>query len=93
MRLVSLRLEEWGPFKELELEFPDGLIGIVSGGSAEVKALVDSTNAQRLAKYQAIAAKNGTAVDQVQAVAGQKLIAGTPGGEYIMSASGSWQKK
>ena len=74
-------------------EKPDGLIGIVSGTSKDVKALVDSTNAQRLAKYQAIAAKNGTPVAQVQAVAGQKLMAVTPGGEYIMGASGGWQQK
>lgn len=74
-------------------EKPDGLVGVVSGGAADVKALVESTNALRLSKYQMIAAKNGTPVDQVQAVAGQKLISSTPSGEFIMSASGSWQKK
>ncbi len=74
-------------------EKPDGLIGAVAAPSADVQSLVDSTNAQRMDKYKAIAAKNGTPVDQVQALAGQTLIAKTPSGQYIMNASGGWQKK
>lgn len=74
-------------------EKPDGTVGAVTTPSAEAAAIVASTNAQRLDKYKAIAAKNGTPVDQVEAVAGQKLIAGTPAGQYFMSASGTWQKK
>lgn len=73
-------------------ERPDGLLGAVSG-SAEVDALVNSVNAQRMAKYNAIAQKNGTPVNQVQAVAGQSLIAKTPPGQYIMNSAGGWQKK
>jgi uncharacterized protein YdbL (DUF1318 family) len=73
-------------------ERPDGLIGAVSG-SAEVDALVNSVNAQRMAKYNQIAQKNGTPVAQVQAVAGQSLIAKTPPGQYIMNSAGGWQKK
>lgn len=75
-------------------ERPDGLIGAVSGSpSADVKGLVDSTNSARMDKYNAIASKNGTPVDQIQAIAGQKLIGSTPAGEYIMNAAGEWQKK
>jgi len=74
-------------------EKPDGTVGAVSTPSAEAAAIIASTNAQRLEKYKAIAAKNGTPVDQVEAVAGQKLIAATPAGQYFMSASGTWQKK
>ncbi|MDE1152760.1 MAG: YdbL family protein [Micavibrio sp.] len=74
-------------------EQPDGLVGVVSGASPDAKSLVESTNAQRLEKYKAIADKHGSSLDQVQAVAGQKLIASTPAGEYVKSASGSWQKK
>jgi uncharacterized protein YdbL (DUF1318 family) len=73
-------------------EQPDGLIGAVQP-SPEVSALVEATNAERLAKYKAIAAKNGTDVTQVQALAGKKLIAQTPSGEYILNAGGSWQQK
>lgn len=74
-------------------EKPDGLIGAVAAPSPDVTALVNSVNAQRMEKYSAIAAKNGTPVDQVQAVAGQTLINKTPAGQYIMNASGGWQKK
>lgn len=74
-------------------ERQDGLLGIVASATPDVTTLVNTVNAERLAKYQAIAAKNGTALDQVQALAGQKLIAGAPAGEYIQNASGGWQKK
>lgn len=74
-------------------ERPDGMLGIVAAANPEVKALVDNTNAERLSKYQGIAAKNGTPIDQVQALAGKKLIEGTAPGQFIMNAGGSWQKK
>ena len=75
-------------------EQTDGLLGAVTATpSADVSALVSSTNAARMEKYNAIAAKNGTPVDQIQAVAGQKLIGNTPAGEYIQTAAGGWQKK
>ena len=75
-------------------EQPNGMIGSVAATpSADVQALVDATNAERLKKYQDIAAKNGTQVDQVEAVAGQKLVNVTPAGQYIMNAAGGWQKK
>jgi uncharacterized protein YdbL (DUF1318 family) len=74
-------------------ERPDGLVGAVSAASPDVSALVDSTNAGRMAKYNAIAAKNGSPVDQVQALAGKSLIEKTPSGQYIMNAAGSWQQK
>lgn len=74
-------------------EQPDGLIGIVSGASPDVKQLVESTNSQRMEKYNKIAAKNGTPVSKVQAVAGQKLINGTAPGEYFKNSAGSWQQK
>lgn len=69
----------------------NGLVGAVSA-SPDVAALVDSTNAERMARYQAIASKNGTDVTQVQAVAGQKLIEQTPVGQYVQGAGG-WVKK
>lgn len=58
-------------------ERPDGLVGIVNedGHAAEVRALVNSVNEQRLRVYQETAAKNGTPLDAVKAVAGEKQIA------------------
>jgi uncharacterized protein YdbL (DUF1318 family) len=74
-------------------ERPDGMLGIVAAPSPDVTALVESINTERLAKYQAIAMKNGTGLEQVKALAGQKLIQGAGSGEYIMNAAGVWQKK
>lgn len=74
-------------------ERPDGMLGIVSAANPDVQALVDNTNAERLSKYQQIAAKNGTPLEQVQALAGRKLLENTAPGQYIMNAGGSWQKK
>ncbi len=75
-------------------EKPDGLLGIVTTApSTEVQALVNSTNSQRMTKYNGIASKNNTPIDQIQALAGQKLIGSTAPGEFFMNASGGWQKK
>lgn len=75
-------------------ERPDGLVGTVDpNAGAAVKALVQSTNEERRKKYAEIAAKNGTSVQKVQAVAGADLIKRTPPGQYIMTASGKWIKK
>lgn len=75
-------------------ERPDGFVGSVSAAPApDVSALVDSVNAERLEKYQSIAAKNGTEVSQVQALAGKKLVEGAKPGEYILNAAGEWQQK
>ncbi len=74
-------------------EQPDGLLGIVAAApSADVTSLVATTNAERLERYKAIAAKNNTDLAKVQALAGQKLVDQTPAGEYVLNA-GAWQKK
>jgi len=76
-------------------ERPDGFVGTVdpATASADVKDLVKTTNAERREKYKEIAAKNGTSVDKVQAVAGADIIKRTPSGQYIMTAAGKWVKK
>lgn len=74
-------------------ERPDGLVGVVPGAPASAQALAQQVNAQRLARYQEIAKGNGTALDKVQAVAGQQLIERTPAGQYVMTAAGQWQRK
>ena len=70
-------------------ERPDGMVGVVPGAPASAQQV----NAQRLARYQEIAKGNGTALDKVQAVAGQQLIERTPAGQYVMTAAGQWQRK
>ncbi len=74
-------------------ERPDGMVGVVPGAPASAQALAQQVNAQRLARYQEIAKGNGTALDKVQAVAGQQLIERTPAGQYVMTAAGQWQRK
>ncbi|MFD1623228.1 YdbL family protein [Azospirillum griseum] len=74
-------------------ERPDGLVGVVPGAPGAVTTLAAEINAQRLARYLEIARGNGTALDKVQAVAGEQLIARTPTGQFIMTPSGAWQRK
>ncbi|HYG85785.1 MAG TPA: YdbL family protein [Azospirillum sp.] len=73
-------------------ERPDGLVGAVTGAPAQVRALVEQVNAQRLQRYRDIAKANGTSLDSVQAVAGQQLIERTPAGQYIL-VGGRWVRK
>lgn len=74
-------------------EKPDGMLGIVAASNPEVTSLVNTVNAERAAKYNALAAKNGTGLAQVQALAGKKLIERAASGEYVMNSAGVWQKK
>ncbi|MDX2142953.1 MAG: YdbL family protein [Rhodospirillaceae bacterium] len=74
-------------------ERPDGLVGAVSAPSAEVKALVDTVNAARMAEYKSIAQKNGTPVEAVQAIAGEKQVQRAKENKwYMMDAAGKWMK-
>ncbi len=76
-------------------EQTDGLLGVVDPATApaDVSSMVLTINAERMAKYQAIADKNGTPVEQTQALAGQKLMGQTPAGQFVMGPDGQWMKK
>jgi uncharacterized protein len=75
-------------------ERADGYLGVVAAKpSADVKALASSVNAQRRAKYEEIARKNGTAVDAVAALAGEKLVQRAPAGQWVTDAAGNWRRK
>lgn len=74
-------------------EQADGYLGVPPGAPASGRALATEINAQRRQRYQAIGAKNGTNADVVAKLAGQKLIARTPAGQYYRNSAGSWQKK
>jgi uncharacterized protein YdbL (DUF1318 family) len=75
-------------------ERPDGLVGFVTGTvPAEVRALVEQVNAQRLQRYSQVARTNGASVDSVQAVAGRQLIDRSPAGQYVLLDSGKWVRK
>jgi uncharacterized protein len=72
----------------------DGFLGVVDANApADVRALVDQVNAERGAKYAEIAQKQGASIDAVAKIAGEKLIARTPAGQYVLGADGRWRMK
>jgi hypothetical protein len=75
-------------------ERPDGLLGAVAPSpAADVKSLVETINAARLAEYKSIAQKNGTPVEAVQAIAGEKQVQRAKENKwYVMDAAGKWIK-
>ncbi|MCK9607681.1 MAG: YdbL family protein [Methylomonas sp.] len=74
-------------------ELMNGYLGLVDGNApADVKALVDSINAQRRAEYQRIAAKNGVPAEEVAKLTAQKVIGQTARGQFVQTPSG-WQKR
>jgi uncharacterized protein YdbL (DUF1318 family) len=74
-------------------ERADGYLGVVGSAPPGISNLVNDVNAKRRAKYGEIAKQNGTAVDAVGALMGQKLIERAPSGQYVMGADGRWVKK
>ena len=75
-------------------ERPDGLVGFVADTvPADVRAMVDQVNAQRMRRYNQVAQTNGASLDSVQAMAGRQLINRTPAGQYVLSATGRWGRK
>jgi uncharacterized protein YdbL (DUF1318 family) len=75
-------------------ERADGFVGIVvAKPSPEIAALVEAVNAKRRAAYQEIARRNGTALDAVASLAGAKLVARTPKGQWVTDAQGNWSRK
>lgn len=72
----------------------DGYVGLVDAGApAEARALVDQVNAERRAAYDGVARQNGVPREQVEALAGQKLIGRADAGSFVMDAAGRWIRK
>ena len=75
-------------------ERPDGLVAPVSPSApADILSLVQSVNAQRMEKYQQISAQKGVPVEQIGAIAGEKIIAKLKSGYKYMDSSGNWVTK
>ena len=75
-------------------ERPDGLVGYVADSvPADLRQRVDAVNAQRMAEYRSVAEQNNVPLQQVQAVAGQRLIQRLPSGQHYMNAAGRWVRK
>ena len=73
-------------------EIPNGYIGAIKAGDAEVDRLVADVNAKRRSRYSQIAKKNRLSVSSVAEQAGVKLISKVPAGQYVRRG-GRWQKK
>lgn len=73
-------------------EQPDGYLGIVGAGNAELRALVNNINIQRKAKYTQSAA-SGATVEQFAFTSGCNLIAKTVPGEKYRTPSGEWKTR
>jgi uncharacterized protein YdbL (DUF1318 family) len=72
----------------------DGYLGVVDANApGDVRAMVDRVNAERRERYAQIAAERGISVQAVAQIAGQKLIARAPGGQYVLGANGQWRQK
>lgn len=71
----------------------DGYLGVIPGAPGDVQGLVDGINADRRRAYQGVASSNNVPLDQVEALAGQKLIGRAAPGEFIMDAAGRWIRK
>jgi len=75
-------------------EQANGYIGFVTSNvPADVRKLVEQTNAKRKAGYERIAQKQGTSLSEVEKVGGIKAIEKTLRGNYIRGTNGVWTKK
>ncbi len=74
-------------------ELMNGLLGLVDPNAPDdVKAMVNSINAQRQAEYTRIASKNGVPPDEVARLTAQKVIRQAAPGQYVQTQSG-WQRR
>ena len=73
-------------------ELPDGYLGVVGAGTPELRALVNSINIQRNAKYTQSAAAGAT-VEQMAFTSGCNLILKTAPGEKYQTPAGEWKTR
>jgi len=71
-------------------EQPDGYLGDVGGGTAELRALVSNINIQRTAAYTQKAQASGATVEQMAFTSGCNLVQQTAAGERYRTPSGEW---
>ncbi|WP_425228147.1 YdbL family protein [Sphingomonas sp.] len=74
-------------------EQPDGYLGVVGAGSAELRALVASVNIQRKNVYTQRAQAAGATVEQLAFTSGCNLIERTAAGEKYRGPDGAWRTR
>jgi uncharacterized protein YdbL (DUF1318 family) len=89
--LFALTLDE-AKSKGLVGEKSDGYLGLVSTGNGEAQALTNEVNQKRRQAYEEIARRNGTSLNAVETLAGEKAVANTKPGNFV-EGSGGWVKK
>jgi len=57
------------------------------------EVLLSDINGKRRDAYKQIAIKNGTTLQAVETLAGEKAMQKTPSGQYIKDASDNWVQK
>ena len=67
--------------------------GYVEARDGSARAFADSVNAKRRKEYKKVAAKEGTAADQVGRIFAKKIIGKLPGGAWYLPEGGGWQQK
>ena len=74
-------------------EKTDGYLGIVSGGDASLRKLVDDINIKRRALYAQRAQAANATLEEYAFTAGCLAIARTAAGEKYQAPDGSWQTR
>jgi uncharacterized protein YdbL (DUF1318 family) len=72
----------------------DGYVAaVIANPSAEVQALIDTTNDGRRKVYADLAQRNNITIEAVGIVSAEKLREKAARGEYVQSTSGQWERK
>ena len=71
----------------------DGYLGVVGGGSGDLRAMVDDLNIKRRAVYSQKAQAQHATVEEYAFTSGCLLIAQTSPGEKYQAPDGSWQTR
>ncbi|ESZ85551.1 MAG: hypothetical protein Q27BB25_18720 [Blastomonas sp. CACIA14H2] len=74
-------------------EKPDGYLGLVGGGDAQLQKLVSDINLKRKQVYTERASAEGSTVEQFAFTAGCNTIARTKPGEKYQAPDGSWKTR
>lgn len=74
-------------------EQPDGYLGVVGAGTADLRALVSNINIQRKSAYTSKAQASGATVEQLAFTSGCRLIEQTVAGEKYKSPDGVWKTR
>jgi uncharacterized protein len=89
--LFALSLEE-AKAQGLVGERANGYLGVVKAQHQDAQALSNEVNDKRRQAYEDIARKNGTQLQAVEALAGEKAIKNTRPGHFVEGPAG-WIRK